>query len=134
MLSAGKALDNPNTDNVGTYTDSVRDLLKDWQDKKDPQSDVSLRVDGYDIDFEGANTVSIARTVLSQVRSKLGAWITTPPFYVSITPDTTYNLDGDYTVAQSFDYINMQNYDGGTGTTPDVYLYSIYNLKPSQLL
>ena len=124
------------------YTNSVRDFLKDWQNKTHKTNsgkELSLRVDGYDVDYEWAkNEISgdgnlqvWAPSILSQIRSKVDALSKSPCFYVSITAASVICLEGNTELAGVLDYVNMQNYDGGSRKTPDTYLEAIPNLKPS---
>jgi hypothetical protein len=99
-------------------------------------------VDGYDVGYEwvtsrqrgDGNLQDWAPTILSQIRSKADALSKTPRFYVSITAATTICLENHEKLAKDLDYVNMQNYDGGLGCTPDVYFKAIRNLKPSKLV
>ena len=138
-------LDSP--DKIKKYTDSVAHFLNLWQHKtyKDPASGktVSLRIDGYDVDYEwttddqsnSGNQQPWAPEVLSQIRTKVDALKASPKFLVSVTPATTACLEGsDKNLYKVLDYVIMQNYDGGAGTTANHYLQAIPGIKPSQLL
>lgn len=125
--------------NVNTYANSVAKFIETWYHQTLPSitgvGEVSARVDGWDVDVEGSTLVAHLPKILTAVRAsldglrrKLGA----PKFSVSITPAWTNCLDAS--VAQSVDYINMQNYDGGIGTTPDQYKEVITGLKDNQLI
>ncbi|KAL9612424.1 MAG: hypothetical protein Q9167_002972 [Letrouitia subvulpina] len=130
------SLNNPKKREM--YADSVRDFLAEWHDKKD-QSDkgaeISLRVDGYDVDYELGNRQEYTPDILLMIRERLNGLSknTHTKFYVSITPADTEYLSGSK-LAQAVDYVNMQNYDGGQSTSPDDYLRQIPDLKPSQLI
>ena len=138
-------LDSP--DKIKKYTDSVAHFLDLWQHKtyKDPANGktVSLRIDGYDVDYEwtagdgsnSGNQQPWAPEVLSQIRTKVDALKGSPKFLVSVTPATTACLEGsDRNLSKVLDYVIMQNYDGGAGTTATDYLQAIPGIKPSQLL
>ena len=92
-------------------------------------------MDGWDVDVEGSTLVSHLPKILTAVRAsldgltrKLGA----SNISVSITPAWTICLDAS--VAQTVDYINMQNYDGGRDTTPDQYKEVIKGLQDNQFI
>ena len=133
-------------DKVKRYSDSVRDFLQLWQHRiyhdPDTKKTVSLRVDGYDVDYDwtkkdrrnSGNQWPWAPQVLSQIRSKGDALSLSPKFYVTITPATTACLKDSGEDLANLDYVNMQNYDGGQDTSADDYLQDIPGLKPSQLL
>ena len=124
---------------IKTYADSVEKFVETWYHQMLPSiagvGEVSARVDGWDVDVESGTMVAHLPKILTAVRagldrlsSKLGA----PKFSVSITPAWTNHLDSS--VAQSVDYINMQNYSGGINTAPDAYKRAIPGLKDSQLI
>ena len=120
---------------ITKFANSVSGFLSEWYNKCDPQTGASLRVNGYNVDYEWGDTLQTwTPTVLSQIRLKLdalGATINAPRFQVSITPATILYLDGQMSLV--LDYINMQNYDGGYGTGIQDYLSAITGLKTSQL-
>ena len=74
-------------------------------------------------------------TILSAVRHSLDALsekLQAPKFTVSICPAWTDNLNA--TVADSVDYVNMQRYSGGAGTTAADDKKKIPKLADSQLI
>ena len=124
---------------IDGYTSSVRDILAQWQNEKSTEDqNRSLRVDGYDVDYEwdnfqqpgDGNLQPYAPTILSQFRIKLDALSKSPPFYVSITPASTLCLDGS--LADILDYVNMQRYDGGWPTAAD-YISAIPGLPQAKI-
>ena len=122
-------------DQISKFTDSVASVLKASQSQTltlDSGKTVSARIDGYDVDVEENSLEPQLAKVMSQVRSKLDAVSKSPPFYVSITPASTTYL-GHTSLATSLNSLNMQNYDGGTSTSPQNYLDAIPGLKPQQL-
>ena len=140
----GNYLKLDNEEKIGKYTDSVAHFLSLWQNKTyhdaATNKTVSLRVDGYDVDYEwtkenAGNQQPWAPEVLSQIRSKVDALNASPNYLVTLTPASTTGLtDSGKDLSKVFDYVVMQNYDGGSGTTPDHYLQAIPGLKPSQLI
>lgn len=135
------------------YTDSVKDFLEEWQGKTykpDSGKEIRLRVDGYDVDYEwtektvggtrireDGNRQPWAPDILHMIRQKLDRLSMTPKFYVTITAADTHNLGRSKhskDLAHDLDFVNMQNYDGGRGFTPEKYLNDIPKLQPSQLV
>ena len=135
------------------YTDSVRDFLEEWQHKTykpDNGPEIQLRVDGYDVDYEwvdkkvgdtlireDGNRQPYAPDILHMIRQKVDSLSKTPKFYVTITAADTHNLGHSKhsrDLAHVLDFVNMQNYDGGSNCKPEKYLHDIPNLQPSQLV
>lgn len=129
-----------NDANIKTYADSVAKFIDTWYHRTLPSitgvGEVSARVDGWDVDVEESTKVAHLPKILIAVRAsleglsnKLGA----PKFCVSITPAWTDDIDPS--VAQSVDYVNMQNYSGGKCTTPEAYKEATgLKLEDSQLI
>lgn len=123
-------------DQIDEFTDSVAAVLSASRDKtlvSDSGKTVSAQIDGYDVDVESYSMVEQLPKVLAKVRSKLDKASTSPRFTVSISPAWLDYLEGDDTLANSLDYLNMQRYDGGKYTTAEDYLAAIPGLKPHQL-
>ena len=131
------------TDNMReTYAKSVKDFLKLWHDKTDPETKISLRVDGWDVDYEGhpnvdagGNVQTYVPDILSKIRrevDKLSSELKIARFQVSITAATSNCLQN--IPADVLDYVNMQNYDGGLSSPPEDYFEAIPGLNPSKLL
>ncbi|KAG8526587.1 uncharacterized protein KY384_008788 [Bacidia gigantensis] len=138
---------NNNLNSIGTYADSVANSINTWYNATLPSipaggDDVSARINGWDVDVEYGTMqpplpkiLVAVRTSLNNLSAKLG---TTPggggapKFSVSITPAWTNYLN-DPSVAQSVDYIIMQNYDGGRFTLPLNYTQAIPRLTYSKL-
>lgn len=93
---------------------------------------VSARIDGFDIDLEDGNLKDYLPEALTKLRSAFDSVGPSMKFYLSVTPAWTYCLDDS--CATSLDYLNMQNYDGGRGTSPEDYCGVMPSLKHSQML
>ncbi|KAG5791994.1 hypothetical protein H9Q69_008978 [Fusarium xylarioides] len=123
---------------IKAYADSVTAFIGSYYNKTLPNisgnGQVSARIQGYDVDVESSTLVGNLPKILMAVRQsldglaqKLGA----SKLSVSITPAWATCLDS--TVAQSCDYINMQNYSGGANTFPEAYLNAVPGLEKQQL-
>ncbi|KAF4413905.1 hypothetical protein FACUT_14201 [Fusarium acutatum] len=123
---------------IKMYVDSVAAFIGSYYNKTLPNisgnGQVSARIQGYDVDVESSTLVDNLPKILRAVRQsldglaqKLGA----SKLSVSITPAWAEFLDS--TVAQSCDYINMQNYSGGDNTFPEDYLDAVPGLEKQQL-
>ena len=124
------------TDRIEKYTDSVRDFHASWQRKTYSHDgrDISLRVDGYDVDYEPNNNVAIAPKVYEKIRGKVEKFTgdnRIPPYLLSLTPATSEYVKE---IAPFVDYINMQNYDGGIWVSPEEYISIIKPSPPSKLI
>ncbi|KAF7552377.1 hypothetical protein G7Z17_g4369 [Cylindrodendrum hubeiense] len=123
---------------VQQYADSVASFIDSYYNRKLPALDgvgqVSARLDGLDVDVEKGNDAPGLPKILTAVRKSLDALSQklSARFTLSICPAWTSNLDAS--VAQSCDYVNMQNYDGGQGTSPDDYLRAVPGLQEQQLV
>ncbi|KAM0542740.1 hypothetical protein ACHAPJ_012673 [Fusarium lateritium] len=124
---------------IKIYADSVASFIESYYDKTLPDisetGQISARIQGYDVDVESSTRQDDLPKILTAVRQslddlsqKLGA----SKFSVSITPAWADHLDP--TVAQSCDYINMQNYSGGMKTFPRDYLSTVPGLKSDQFV
>ncbi|KAF2111249.1 hypothetical protein BDV96DRAFT_603360 [Lophiotrema nucula] len=145
MFSGNEAYDNLGKDPhkittmVDIFTNSVRDFLLAWQAKPDVVFEgklVSLRIDGYDVDYEGEVVKPFTHDLLTKLHEKLNT-DQKRPFSVGITP---YKTDEDQflnsSMAKSCDFVNMQRYDGGKYTMPKDYLEqgAIEGLDPAKLV
>lgn len=117
-------------DHIKKYADSIAAFAESWYNQTLPalsgNTQVSARIDGWDVDVEETTRVSDLPKVLTAVRASLdglSARLSAPKFSVSITPAWTDYLDES--VAHSCDYTNMQNYDGGSDTLPDAYIEAV---------
>ena len=131
-----------------TYVASVKALIDEWQGKVDSNTGHSLRIDGYDVDYEWSpdgdkigNQREYAPELLSNVRKALDDLSNAkhiPRFQVSVSAASAKNLDsknpphGD--LAADLDYVTMQNYSGGQGHLPNEYLKAIPGLHSSQFV
>ena len=117
----------------------MRDFLASWQLQTATYGgkNISLRVDGYDVDYEIGNTVNLAITVYAKLRAKIDklAGDRIPKYLLTVT---SANIKGIHDIAPHVDFINMQNYDGGRKFSPDNYvdainltLYLSQNPRPS---
>ena len=123
-------------DRIEKYTDSVRDFLISWQRKTFSHggTDISLRVDGYDIDYEVGNIVDIVTKVYEKIRGKVDQFTGDnhiPAYLLSLTPATSKYVKD---IAPFVNYINMQNYDGGIGVSAEDYINTIKPSPPSKLI
>jgi hypothetical protein len=122
---------------IHKFAMSVGNFMEQWYGHRLPSIDgttsVSARIDGYDVDVEEGTMVEALPKILAAVRGILNVsgQKLRHRFSVSITPAWTRHLNGS--VAQSCDYINMQNYDGGKGMDPDEFLRAVPGLKREQL-
>jgi hypothetical protein len=126
--------------NIHTYAESVAKFLETWYPKTLPATSgsgtVSARLDGWDVDVEGGNrgNTSNLPAVLKAVHNslqKLSSKLSSKKFSVSITPDLPKeNLNDE--VAKVVDYVNMMNYDGGSGHSHE-YKEAMPHIKDSQL-
>ncbi|KAK7424492.1 hypothetical protein QQX98_000457 [Neonectria punicea] len=130
---------NINPRAVRQYADSVANFIESYYNLTLPALDgagqVSARLDGLDVDVEDGNDEAGLPKILTAVRASLDALsqeLSAPRFILSICPAWTSNLDAS--VAQSCDYVNMQDYDGGRDTTPADYLSAVPGLKQQQLV
>lgn len=112
--------------NIDDYTTSVAHLVKTYLNKTAPSPEagknpIKLHIDGYDVDYEwggddrslgSGNYQTYAIDILAQVRAKITKVDPNSTFYVSISAADTVGI-ANTKVAQSLDYVKMQNYDGG---------------------
>lgn len=128
------------------YATSVVDLLAEYWTKKTARG-VSLRIDGYDCDYEGSNVQPYVPQILHKIRAKINKYNIDhhrdrpelKPVFLSITPASTEYLDGKGSnppidLSRVIDYVNMQNYDGGAGLFAEHYIGACPNLRPAQFL
>jgi hypothetical protein len=143
-----RLLADPKNDQVGVdmniknYSKSVAAMIESYYNKtfesiNDPNNRVSGRINGYDIDVESGTMRPFLPKIVSAVRDDLNLLSQRQfgggaHFTVSLSPAWGDYLDSS--MAQSCDYINMQNYSGGKGTTPDVYMRAIRGLRLEQLV
>ncbi|KAF5004116.1 hypothetical protein FDECE_9375 [Fusarium decemcellulare] len=124
---------------IKKYADSVASFIESYYVKSLPAlsggGEISARIDGFDVDVESSTLDPDLPKVLTAVRKSLdtlGQKLNADKFTVSITPAWTDYLDAS--VAQSCDYLNMQNYSGGVNTSPEDYLKAVQGLKKEQLV
>ena len=124
---------------INSYATSVAAFLETWYNHKlsslDGTYKVDARLNGWEVDVEGGTDVEHLPTILSAVRHSLDALsvkLQAPKFTVSICPAWADNLDA--TVADSVNYVNMQRYSGGAGTTAASYKGKVPKLADSQLI
>ena len=126
--------------NINSYAASVAAFLEPWYNRKLPSLDrtyeVDARLNGWEVDVEEGTDVEYLPIILTAVRRNLDALsakLQAPIFTVSICPAWTTNLDA--TVANSVNYVNMQRYSGGAGTTAAAYKEKVgTKLADSQLI
>ena len=126
-------------DKIDKYADSAAGFIGDWYDKSLPSLDgntqVSARINGWDVDVEGGTLIPSLPKIVSAVRANLDKLAdklnAETKFSVSITPYTGTDLDAS--MAQSCDSVNMQNYSGGQGTPYTAFTTAIPGLKETQL-
>lgn len=125
-------------DQVAKYASTMAEYMKRSQLTvltADGGARVSGRIDGFDLDYEYGTPPSNTKDILVAIRSQFTAVDPNPPLYLSITPAWIVDNDPISTVpAGTLDFVNMQRYDGGSGTTGKEYLEAIPGLKPSQLI
>ena len=121
-------------DHIDSYTTSVANFMRIWLNKTSPspvagKDPIKMHVDGYDVDYEwggndrregSGNYQKYAPNILSEIRTKIDNVSTSHKFYVSISAANTTGL-ANTKVAESLDYVKMQNYDGGI-KNPQKYL------------
>lgn len=120
---------------IERYTDSVRDFLASWQQKTyfHGGKTISLRVDGYDVDYETGNTVDIVTNVYEKIRTKVDKFTTDhqiPTYLLTLTPAESIHVKE---IAPFVNLINMQTYDGGRAVSADDYVTIIQPSPPSKL-
>lgn len=125
-----------NSDKIKHYAASMAKFLQSYHDIKlstlGGKGQVSARIDGYDVDLKDDTLVKSLPEILHEVRKSIDALnLSSPAIVASITPCSLQHLDA--TVAKSCDYINMQNYDGGYGTSPRSYIEAVPGLRLEQL-
>lgn len=119
MWSGGKDLHELDSEaHMDTYAKSIADFLAHWQNKKD--GDVSLRIDGYDIDYESGNRTSNLLKIVNKIRDQVGGLKASPNFTISMSIDNLDFISSD--LANKLDTIALQNYQGGDNTTLDEYI------------
>ncbi|KAH6957888.1 hypothetical protein BKA56DRAFT_197136 [Ilyonectria sp. MPI-CAGE-AT-0026] len=129
-----------NASEVVQYANSVSNFIETYYNRTLPALDgpgeVSARIDGLDVDVEGGNLSSnLLSSILTTLRGsfdELSSKLSAPRLTVSICPAWPTNLNAS--MAQSCDYVNMQNYSGGEGTDPSVFLQAIPGLSEQQQL
>ncbi|KAH7129591.1 hypothetical protein B0J13DRAFT_645583 [Dactylonectria estremocensis] len=124
---------------VNQYADSVSNFIETYYNRTLPTLDgsgeVSARIDGLDIDVEGGNSSDFLPSILTAVRASLDELsyrLSATRLTVSICPAWPGGLDSS--IAQSCDYVNMQNYSGGEGLDPSVFLQAIPGLSEQRQL
>ncbi|KAL9040711.1 MAG: hypothetical protein Q9214_004375, partial [Letrouitia sp. 1 TL-2023] len=115
---------------------ALRDFLASWQRKKYVHAGkpVSLRVDGYDVEYKDGNTVDIVTKVYEKIRGKVDKFTVDNnilSYLLSLTPATSKYVKD---IAPFVDYIKMQNYDRGIGVSAEQYRTIINPLPPSKLI
>ncbi|KAF4965986.1 hypothetical protein FSARC_6262 [Fusarium sarcochroum] len=130
---------NGDSGKIKTYADSVASFIESYYNKTLPDisgtGQISARIQGYDVDVESSTYQKDLPKILTAVRERLdilGQKLGASKFSVSITPAWPGHLDS--TVAQSCDYINMQNYSGGQNTFPQDYLSKAPGLRKEQFV
>ncbi|KAI7777774.1 hypothetical protein LA080_003051 [Diaporthe eres] len=93
---------------------------------------VPARIDGFDIDLEDGNLQPYLPEFLAKQRSAFDSVGPSQKLYLSVTPAWTDCLDNS--CPASLDYLNMQNYDGGRGTSPEDYRGVMPALQYAQML
>ncbi|KAH7123138.1 hypothetical protein EDB81DRAFT_766088 [Dactylonectria macrodidyma] len=129
-----------NSHDVQQYANSVSNFIETYYNRTLPALDgpgeVSARINGLDVDVEGGNlTSNLLSSILSTVRGsfdELSYKLSAPKLTVSICPAWPTNLNAS--MAKSCDYVNMQNYSGGEGTDPSVFLQAIPGLSEQRQL
>ena len=124
---------------INSYAASVAAFLEPWYNKKldslDGTHKVEARLNGWEVDVEGGTNVAYLPIILTAVRRNLddlSAKLQAPIFTMSICPAWKTNLDA--TVADSVNYVNMQRYSGGAGTTAADYKEKVPKLADWQLI
>lgn len=130
------AISPETTARIEKYTDSVRDFLASWQQKTyvHDGKTISLRVDGYDVDYEIGNRVDIITNVFEKIRAKVDQFTGAhqiPPYLLTLTPDRSIHVKE---VDPFVNYINMQNYDGGRVLSASDYINIIQPSSPPSKL
>lgn len=129
---------NGDSGKINSFANTISSFIESYYNKTLPNisgaGEVSARIQGYDVDVESSTGQGDLSPILAAVRlslDDLSHKLGSSKFSVSITPAWTNQLKP--TIAQSCDYINMQNYSGGYDTFPDKYLRDIPGLKQEQL-